>query len=132
MTDTPTADVELRFDPWEHTQESIFDAYSHEAIRYLAPIAGPTATIVLHHVAGKLTEHPMTYYTSATALSHAVGGGPAGSLTLLYRALDRLVRFDMAIQVGPGSYQVRLKVPPLAPRLVSRLPLVLQLGLPAR
>ncbi|MFV0451133.1 MAG: hypothetical protein ACK5LS_02640 [Propioniciclava sp.] len=130
-TDTPTSDVELRFDPWPHSQEPIFDAYSHEAIRYLAPIVGPTAVLVLHHVAGKLTDHPMTYYTSSAALSHAVGGGPTGALQLLYRALGRLVRFEMALQVAPGSYQVRLTVPPLSQRLIARLPLVLQLGLPA-
>lgn len=121
---------ELRFAPWP-TERSIFEAHSNEAIHYLVPIVGPTAGVVLHHVAGHLTKTPMPYYTTMAKLSHACGGGPLGGRqTIIGRALNRLVFFGLAQSDGPGSYLVRVKVPPLNSRQIAHLPLELQRTVP--
>src|SRR4051794_19861323 len=82
----------ISFVPWPCPGEPIFAADSTDAIAFLTPVLGPSATIVLHTVARRFNElHARAIFYRLDDLSMACGGGQ--SHTLVVRALERLMRF---------------------------------------
>lgn len=87
--------------------------------RFWLPVVGPTAFVVMRHLAGQLRDQA-PYEVDALELAGALGVYP----NLLDKTLARLedMRLLKRVGQGPGAWQVRLKVTQLDDRQVRRLP----------
>jgi hypothetical protein len=113
----------LLFAPWP-AAESIFDADTAEAIEFLRPLVGPTATVALYYLARRLHPPTLSIVCDVGELSHACGGGrnPLRRDSRVIKALARLERFGYLRHDGNGRCEVRTQIPPLAPGRIAKLP----------
>lgn len=115
----------IRFVPWQDPMvtEGI-DASSDEALVWLTPMLGPTAVLILHRLARYLTAAPLVEFTPlelAGSFGLASGADAAEVSPGFTRAMHRLAMFDMCRPSGE-HIEVRMIVPPLAPRHLRRMP----------
>jgi len=98
--------------------------------KWLTPILGPTATLVLHRLARYLTNAPECAFTTgelaATFGLANTDGTPSPGFT---RALHQLQMFGMARTIGSHT-EIRLIIPPLSQRHVGRIPAYLRAAYP--
>jgi hypothetical protein len=136
LTDVAATDAKLCFIPWPEPVRVAFDADSDEALDFLLPRLGPSATVVLFHLSRRLRSGTANGFYDLRELGHACGFGRADvvrSTGLLVRTLCRLERFGLIRQVPGQSHivEVRTKIPPLSRCHVAQLPADLQADAPS-
>jgi len=128
---TLTTTPDLLFTTWNDPAVTTgIAADSDDALVWLTPILGPTATLVLHRLARYLTNAPECAFTpgelAATFGLANTDGTPSPGFT---RALHRLHMFGMARTVGSHT-EIRLIIPPLSQRHIGRIPSYLRTAYP--
>jgi hypothetical protein len=136
LTDVAATDAKLCFIAWAEPDRVAFDADSDQALDYLLPRLGPSATVVLFHLSRRLRGGAVNGFYDLRDLGHACGFGRADvvrSTGLLVRTLGRLERFGYIRQVPgqPRIVEVRTKIPPLSRCHVDQLPADLQADAPS-
>lgn len=113
---TPATDL-LHIERWnDPLATGVFDSDTDEALMFLAPVLGPTSTMVLHRLARALVSGgPVCWSLTDLATTFGV------SLGQIDRTIDRLERFGYARRDG-FTLAVRVAVPPLTRRHIERLP----------
>ena len=122
----------LLIKPWN---DPIVDTLGHDPrSRYVEtfwlPTLGPTALLLLRHLADRFDRTPEGVELTISDTSHALGLGQRdGTSSPLVRTLNRLTQFDLACE-DPMSdtVAVRRNVPPVNTRHLRRLPSELQLA----
>src|SRR3954462_9370421 len=116
----------IRVMPWP---DPVLDAIGHDPrSRYVEqfwlPTLGPTALLLLRHLADRFDREPEGLELAVIDTSHALGLGQRdGSASPIVRTLRRLTQFDLACE-DPMSdtVAVRRNVPPVNTRHLRRLP----------
>ena len=124
--------VTLTIKPWN---DPVVDTLGHDPrSRYVEtfwlPTLGPTALLLLRHLADRFDRTPEGVELTVSDMSHALGlGARDGNSSPIVRTLARLAQFDLACE-DPHSNMVavRRNVPPLNIRHLRRLPSDLQLA----
>ena len=123
---TDTSDMTINVTVWDDPLAAGgLEADSDDALVYLTPILGPTATLLLHRLARYLSGEATGQTWSISELAASLGVIPS----TLTASLARLDRFGM-IRVTGDRAQVRTRIPPLSARHVSRLPAYLAVACP--
>ena len=120
----------LLIKPWH---DPVVDTLGHDPrSRYVEqfwlPTLGPTALLLLRHLADRFDRDPEGVELTVVDTSHALGlGQREGSASPIVRTLRRLTQFDLACE-DPMSdtVAVRRNVPPVNTRHLRRLPRDLQ------
>ena len=121
----PTA---IRVTPWP---DPLLDVIGHDPRSWYAetfwlPTLGPTALLLLRHLADRFDIDPNGIELPVADTAAALGLGPRdGQHSPLIRSLARLQQFELASEHGAGI-AVRRALPPVHRRHVRRLPLALQ------
>jgi hypothetical protein len=91
------------------------------------PTLGPTALLLMRHLASRFEEHPEGTELAVAEAAQSLGlGAREGRSSPLRRSFNRLVQFDLAVAEDEDSWAVRRRVPPVNRRHVRRLPAHLQ------
>jgi len=115
--------------PW---RDPVIDTLGHEPRapypeRFWLPTLGPTALLLLRHIADRFDRAPEGFTLELAETSRCLGlGEREGRNSPLARSLGRLVQFDLATHDGESTLAVRRHVPPINRRHVRRLPPSLQ------
>jgi hypothetical protein len=112
--------------PWH---DPVIDVLGHDPrSRYVEtfwlPALGPTAVLLLRHLADRFDRNPKGLELTVADTSQALGVGQReGASSPLLRTLRRLVQFDLACE-DPMSdlVAVRRNLPPVPARQLRRLP----------
>ncbi len=122
----------LLIKPWN---DPIVDTLGHDPrSRYVEtfwlPTLGPTALLLLRHLADRFDRTPEGVELTVSDTSHALGLGQRdGASSPLVRTLNRLTQFDLACEDPlSDTVAVRRNVPPVNTRHLRRLPSELQLA----
>ena len=116
----------LTIRPWA---DPIIDTLGHDprsryAETFWLPTLGPTALLLLRHLADRFDRSPEGVELALADTSSALGlGQREGTSSPILRTLRRLEQFDLACE-DPHSdtVAVRRNVPPINPRHLRRLP----------
>lgn len=116
--------------PWP---EPLIDTVGHDprslyVETFWLPTLGPTALLLLRHLASRFDESPATFELNVADTSQALGvGHREGANAPIVRSLARLEQFDLACS-DPRSptIAVRRNLPPIHRRHLRRLPLTIQ------
>lgn len=126
----PFPTTELTIKGWP---DELIDRFGHDACsgyveRYWLGVLGPTATWILRRLSVGLASTPEGFVVDLQELAGEVGIGLHGGRNSPFiKALGRLCQFELA-QLHPGGVlAVRLRVPSLGRRHLSRLPNNLQI-----
>jgi hypothetical protein len=115
--------------PWP---DAVIDTLGHDPRapypeRFWLPTLGPTALLLLRHIAGRFDRAPQGFALHLAETSRCLGLGERdGRNSPLARSLGRLVQFDLATHQEEATLSVRRHVPPINRRHVRRLPPALQ------
>lgn len=122
----------LMIKPWV---DPVIDTLGHDPrSRYVEtfwlPTLGPTALLLLRHLADRFDHNPDGLELAVSDTSYALGLGQRdGNSSPIVRTLSRLAQFDLACEdPHSNTVAVRRNVPPLNPRHLRRLPHELQLA----
>jgi hypothetical protein len=122
----------LTIKPWN---DAVVDTLGHDPrSRYVEtfwlPTLGPTALLLLRHLADRFDHNPNGVELTVSDTSHALGlGARDGNSSPIVRTLSRLTQFDLACEDPlSNTVAVRRNVPPLNTRHLRRLPSELQLA----
>lgn len=90
-------------------------------------VLGPSGVVLLRRAGFLFAPDPEGVTVDAAQLAQDIGvrsssGRPLGKQATLRRALDRLVRANLAEWLGPEHVGIRTSVPPLASKALRRLP----------
>ncbi len=119
----------LTLTPWT---DPIIDTLGHDprseyVERFWLPTLGPTTLLLLRRLATTFDRSPDSVTLDVADLSQSLGlGAREGGSSPLFRSIDRLIQFDLAVLLKPGHYAVRRSAPPVNRRHLHRLPLSLQ------
>jgi hypothetical protein len=119
----------VRITPWP---DPVLDALGHDPRSWYAetfwlPTLGPTALLLLRHLADRFEEHPEGLTLPIADTAAALGLGPReGVQSPLVRSLTRLQQFELALVHEPDAIAVRRTLPPVHRRHVRRLPVAIQ------
>ena len=119
----------LTITPWpDPVLDTIgYDPRSRYAETFWLPTLGPTALLLLRHLATQFERIPGSIDLQVSATSQALGlGEKSGSSSPIVRTLTRLEQFELACSDGRGTVAVRRSLPPVQKRHVRRLPAHLQ------
>ncbi len=104
-----------------------YDPRSRYVETFWLPTLGPTALLLLRHLADRFDRRPGPVELTVADTSQALGLGQRdGVSSPIVRTLTRLSQFDLACDDGAGTVAVRRNVPPVNRRHVKRLPVELQ------
>jgi hypothetical protein len=115
----------IRILPWS---DPVVDTLGHDPRapypeRFWLPTLGPTALLLLRHIARRFDHSPNGFTLDLADTSRCLGlGERLGRNSPLARSLGRIVQFDLAAQEEDGTLAVRRHVPPINRRHVRRLP----------
>ncbi|MEW6475981.1 MAG: hypothetical protein AB1679_27305 [Actinomycetota bacterium] len=115
----------IRILPWS---DPVIDTLGHDPRapypeRFWLPTLGPTALLLLRHIAHRFDRSPAGFTLDVAETSRCLGLGERhGRNSPLARSLGRIVQFDLAAQHEEGTLAVRRHVPPINRRHVRRLP----------
>jgi hypothetical protein len=115
--------------PWP---DPVVDVLGHDPRSYYVetfwlPTLGPTAVLLLRHLADRFDRDPQGVRLTVSETAAALGlGARDGRDSPLVRTLTRLQQFDLAQEAGPETVAVRRNLPPVHRRHVRRLPAALQ------
>jgi hypothetical protein len=119
----------VRILPWS---DPVIDTLGHDPRapypeRFWLPTLGPTALLLLRHIAHRFDRSPDGFTLDLAETSRCLGLGERnGRNSPLARSLGRIVQFDLAAQDEDGTLAVRRSVPPINRRHVRRLPPAVQ------
>jgi hypothetical protein len=119
----------LTIQPWP---DPVLDTVGHDprsvyAEMFWLPTLGPTALLLLRHLATKFDDFPKGIELEVADASRALGlGERAGNSSPIVRSLTRLETFDLACSDGQTTVAVRKHLPPVSHRHVRRLPAALR------
>jgi hypothetical protein len=122
----PTA---IRVKPWP---DPVLDVSGHDPRSWYAetfwlPTLGPTALLLLRHLADRFEIDPTGVDLPVADTAAALGLGPRdGQHSPLVRSLSRLQQFELACAQNEATIAVRRALPPVHRRHVRRLPADLQ------
>lgn len=119
----------LTITPWpDPVLDTIgYDPRSRYAETFWLPTLGPTALLLLRHLAARFEQHAGSIELPVAETSHALGLGQRdGASSPIVRTLTRLEQFDLACSDGRSTVAVRRSLPPVQRRHVRRLPSALQ------
>ncbi len=119
----------LTITPWpDPVLDTIgYDPRSRYAETFWLPTLGPTALLLLRHLAGRFERNAGSIELPVAETSHALGLGQRdGSSSPIVRTLTRLAQFALACSAGRTTVAVRRSLPPVQRRHVRRLPTSLQ------
>jgi hypothetical protein len=104
-----------------------YDPRSRYVETFWLPTLGPTALLLLRHLADRFDRQPEGLELTVSDTSHALGLGQRdGTSSPIVRTLGRLTQFDLACDDGAGTVAVRRNIPPVNRRHLRRLPRELQ------
>lgn len=114
--------------------DPVIDTLGHDprapyAERFWLPTLGPTALLLLRHIAHRFDRAPGGFTLRLAETSRCLGlGEREGRNSPIARSLGRLVQFDLAdtVEEDGSTLAVRRVVPPINRRHVRRLPDSLQ------
>ena len=115
----------IRILPW---LDPVVDTLGHDPRspypeRFWLPTLGPTALLLLRHIAYRFDRAPGGFNLELAELSRCLGLGERhGRNSPVTRSLSRIVQFDLAAEKGDGTLAVRRHLPPINRRHVRRLP----------
>jgi hypothetical protein len=115
--------------PWPDVVLEQFghDPRSDYVERYFLPIIGPSATVLLRHLAGRFDEQPDGFELELRDVSRCIGVGTNHAPGApFFRTLDRVISFGFAQLVDDRQLTVRRRMPSLTRRQLLRLPRRLQ------
>jgi hypothetical protein len=121
--------VAIRVTPWP---DPVLDVIGHDPRSWYAetfwlPTLGPTALLLLRHLADRFELDPAGVDLPVADTAAALGLGPRdGQHSPLVRSLGRLQQFELACANGETTVAVRRTLPPIHRRHVRRLPVALQ------
>ena len=119
----------IRVMPWP---DPVLDAIGHDPRSWYVetfwlPTLGPTALLLLRHLADRFEANPKGVDLPVADTAAALGLGPReGQQSPLMRSLTRLQQFELACSDGDVTIAVRKTLPPVHRRHVRRLPTGLQ------
>lgn len=119
----------IRILPWT---DPIIDTLGHDPRapypeRFWLPTLGPTALLLMRHIAHRFDRAPEGFTLDLAETSRCLGLGERnGRNSPMARSLGRIVQFDLAAQQEDGMLSVRRHVPPISRRHVRRLPPAVQ------
>ncbi len=119
----------IRVMPWP---DPVLDAIGHDPRSWYVetfwlPTLGPTALLLLRHLADRFETNPKGVDLPVADTAAALGLGPReGQQSPLMRSLTRLQQFELACSDGDVTIAVRKTLPPVHRRHVRRLPTGLQ------
>jgi hypothetical protein len=119
----------IRVMPWP---DPVLDAVGHDPRSWYVetfwlPTLGPTALLLLRHLADRFESSPKGVQLPVADTAAALGLGPReGQSSPLIRSLVRLQQFELACSDGDATIAVRTTLPPVHRRHVRRLPTALQ------
>ena len=119
----------IRVMPWP---DPVLDAVGHDTRSWYVetfwlPTLGPTALLLLRHLADRFESNPKGIQLQVADTAAALGLGPReGQSSPLVRSLTRLQQFELACSDGDATIAVRTTLPPVHRRHVRRLPSALQ------
>jgi hypothetical protein len=119
----------LTIQPWP---DPIIDTVGHDprslyVETFWLPTLGPTALLLLRHLATRFDERPGPVELPVAEASQALGlGDREGHSSPIVRSLARLETFDLACSDGQTTVAVRRNLPPVQRRHLRRLPSTLQ------
>ncbi|MDQ1459329.1 MAG: hypothetical protein QOI08_813 [Actinomycetota bacterium] len=119
----------IRVMPWP---DPVLDAIGHDPRSWYVetfwlPTLGPTALLLLRHLADRFETSPKGVDLPVAETAAALGLGPReGQHSPLIRSLTRLQQFELACSDGDVTIAVRKTLPPVHRRHVRRLPSGLQ------
>jgi hypothetical protein len=91
-----------------------YDPRSRYAETFWLPTLGPTALLLLRHLAARFERHPGAIALPVAATSQALGLGQRdGTSSPVVRTLTRLEQFDLACSDGRSTVAVRKNLPPV-------------------
>ena len=115
----------IRILPWA---DPVVDTLGHDPRspypeRFWLPTLGPTALLLLRHVAYRFDRAPEGFTLELAETSRCLGlGERSGRNSPLARSLGRIVQFDLAAEEAEGGLAVRRHLPPINRRHIRRLP----------
>jgi hypothetical protein len=121
--------VAIRVTPWP---DPVLDVIGHDPRSWYAetfwlPTLGPTALLLLRHLADRFELDPAGVDLPVADTAAALGLGPRdGQHSPLVRSLGRLQQFELACANSETTVAVRRTLPPVHRRHVRRLPVALQ------
>jgi hypothetical protein len=121
--------VAIRVTPWP---DPVLDVIGHDPRSWYAetfwlPTLGPTALLLLRHLADRFEVDPAGIELPVADTAAALGLGPRdGQHSPLMRSLVRLQQFELACRETDVAIAVRRTLPPVHRRHVRRLPAALQ------
>jgi len=119
----------LIIQPWP---DPVLDTVGHDprsryVERFWLPTLGPTAVLLLRHLAARFDASPEGIELPISDTSRSLGLGERdGSSSPIVRSLARLETFDLACSDGHATVAVRRNLPPANRRHLRRLPPALQ------
>jgi hypothetical protein len=119
----------IRVMPWP---DPVLDAVGHDPRSWYVetfwlPTLGPTALLLLRHLADRFEANPKGIQLQVADTAAALGLGPReGQSSPLVKSLTRLQQFELACSDGDATIAVRTTLPPVHRRHVRRLPTALQ------
>jgi hypothetical protein len=121
--------IAIRVTPWP---DPVLDVIGHDPRSWYAetfwlPTLGPTALLLLRHLADRFEVDPTGVELPVADTAAALGLGPRdGQHSPLMRSLVRLQQFELACRENDAAIAVRRTLPPVHRRHVRRLPAGLQ------
>ena len=121
--------VAIRVTPWP---DPVLDVLGHDPRSWYAetfwlPTLGPTALLLMRHLADRFERTPDGVELPVADTSAALGlGARDGKTSPLLRSLGRLRQFELACTADEMTISVRRALPPVHRRHVRRLPAALQ------
>jgi hypothetical protein len=121
--------VALRVTPWP---DPVLDVLGHDPRSWYAetfwlPTLGPTALLLMRHLADRFERTPEGIDLPVADTAAALGlGNREGNSSPLIRSLARLRQFELAQTENDTTVSVRRSLPPVPRRHVRRLPSALQ------
>ncbi len=121
--------VALRVTPWP---DPVLDVLGHDPRSWYAetfwlPTLGPTALLLMRHLADRFERTPEGVDLPVADTAAALGlGNREGNSSPLMRSLARLRQFELAQTENDTTIAVRRSLPPVHRRHVRRLPTALQ------
>jgi hypothetical protein len=115
----------IRILPWS---DPVVDTLGHDPRapypeRFWLPTLGPTALLLMRHIAHRFDRLPGGFSLDLAETSRCLGlGERQGRNSPMARSLGRIVQFDLATEQGDGVLAVRRFVPPINRRHIRRLP----------
>ncbi|HEX2214886.1 MAG TPA: hypothetical protein VHH12_15825 [Mycobacterium sp.] len=115
----------IRILPWS---DPVVDTLGHDPRspypeRFWLPTLGPTALLLLRHIAHRFDRCPGGFTLELAETARSLGLGERhGRNSPIARSLARIVQFDLAAHGNEGTLAVRRLVPPINRRHVRRLP----------